>query len=101
MVANCDLSISSEELQRNIDFLKVISDANRLKILCLLKWGEMQVNDIVESLGIAQNLTSHHLKSLRESDLVATRKEGLQVYYALNKDYICQNIEFINSVFKW
>jgi len=47
------------------EYLKIIADANRLHILCLLKDGERCVCDILKSLSLPQNLVSHHLKVLR------------------------------------
>lgn len=70
------------------DYLKVISDSHRLQIICMLAAGECCVCDMHESLGIPQNLTSHHLKALREADLVKTRREGKWVHYSLDVERI-------------
>jgi ArsR family transcriptional regulator len=67
------------------DYLKVIADANRLKILCLLKDGERCVCDIYEPLALPQNLISHHLKVLKEAGLVLSRKQGKWVHYRINE----------------
>lgn len=66
------------------DYLKTISDPNRLKILTLLAEGERCVCEIHRPLDIPQNLTSHHLKALKEASLVISRKEGKWVHYSLN-----------------
>ncbi len=65
--------------------LKVIADKNRLKILCLLQAGERCVCDIWKFLDLPQNLTSHHLKVLRDAGLIDSRKEGLNVHYSIDK----------------
>ena len=67
------------------EFLKVISEKNRLKILCLLKEGEKCVCEIWQCLKLAQNLTSHHLKVLKDFGLLSSRQEGLKVIYSINK----------------
>ncbi len=70
------------------DYLKVISDPHRLQIICMLAAGERCVCDMHKSLGIPQNLTSHHLKALREAGLVKTRREGKWVHYSLDVERI-------------
>lgn len=73
------------KVSRVAGLLKVISEENRLKILCLLKEGEMCVCEIWPSLGVAQNLVSHHLKILRDSGLIKDRKVGLKVFYSIDR----------------
>ena len=65
--------------------LKIVGEENRLKILCLLQEGGLCVCEIFEKLGLAQNLTSHHLSVLKEAGLVDDKKRGLRVYYSLTK----------------
>jgi ArsR family transcriptional regulator len=65
------------------DAFKALADPTRLRIVGLLMGGEVCVCDIHRSLGIAQPKASRHLAYLKKSGLVATRKEGLWVYYRL------------------
>jgi len=81
----CKKNESTEELKGTVEFLKVVAEENRLKILCLLRSGERCVCDIWQFIDIPQNLVSHHLKVLRDFGLVDDRKEGLRVYYSINK----------------
>ena len=74
-----------KEVSQTADLLKIISEENRLKILCTLKKGERCVCDIWQDLGIPQNLASHHLKVLKDAGLINSRKEGLKVIYSINK----------------
>lgn len=62
--------------------VSVLLEPQRIKILRLLRGGELCVCEIERSLGIAQNLVSHHLRVLREARLVAARKEGQFVHYS-------------------
>ena len=77
----CNASIKSA-----LQFLRIISDENRLKILCLLNRGERCVCEIWQDLKIPQNLTSHHLKVLKNFKLLTSEKVGLKVIYKLNKE---------------
>jgi len=63
--------------------LKVLSDPNRLRIMCLLLRGERCVCEVEKELGISQQLASHHLNVLRESGLLRARKEGTSSYYTV------------------
>ena len=54
-----------KEVRQTAEFLKIIAEENRLKILCTLKAGERCVCDIWQDLNIPQNLASHHLKILK------------------------------------
>ncbi len=63
-------------------FVSVLLEPQRIKILRLLRGGERCVCEIERSLGIPQNLVSHHLRILREAGLVAARKEGQFVHYS-------------------
>ena len=71
-----------------VEFCKALADETRQKILEMLLEGEMPVNDIVEAFDISQPSISHHLGVLRQFKLVTSRKEGKQVFYALDRDNV-------------
>jgi ArsR family transcriptional regulator len=62
---------------------RAFSDRTRLRILHMLKDGELCVCDIVEVLGVPQPKASRHLAYLRKAGLVQARKDGLWNYYKL------------------
>ena len=62
---------------------RAFSDRTRLRILHLLRGGELCVCDIVDVLGVPQPKASRHLAYLRKAGLVEARKEGLWSYYKL------------------
>ena len=68
-----------------LELLKVIAEANRLKIICLLKSRERCVCEIVEALGLPHNLASHHLKVLTKAGILLKRKEGRYIHYKINR----------------
>jgi len=59
------------------------ADRTRLRILSLLRCGELCVCDLVRVIGAPQPTVSRHLAYLRRSGLVIARKEGLWMYYRL------------------
>jgi DNA-binding transcriptional ArsR family regulator len=63
--------------------LKVLSNPDRLLILCHLSQGEARVGELEEVLGIVQPTLSQQLTVLREEKLVSTRRDGKNIYYSL------------------
>jgi len=62
---------------------RALSDRTRLRILNLLRGGELCVCDLVDVLEVPQPTASRHLAYLRKVELVRSRKEGLWHYYRL------------------
>jgi ArsR family transcriptional regulator, arsenate/arsenite/antimonite-responsive transcriptional repressor len=67
-----------------VDFVfRALSDRTRLRILNLLRGGELCVCDLVDLLGVPQPTASRHLAYLRKAGLVQARKQGHWSYYRL------------------
>jgi DNA-binding transcriptional ArsR family regulator len=66
------------------DAFNAVGEPRRREILDVLAAGECPVNDLVETLGLAQPQVSKHLRVLREVGLVSVRDEGRQRMYRLN-----------------
>ena len=73
-----------------VEFCKTLADDTRQKILEMLQEGERCVSDIVAAFDMSQPTISHHLNILKRFDLVTTRKEGKQVFYAINRDTVVE-----------
>ena len=63
--------------------LKVLSDPSRLRIIDLLRQGEMTVGDIAGFLETEIATVSHHLQILKRSQFVTPRRDGKYIYYRL------------------
>ena len=63
--------------------LKVLANHDRLMLMCQLSQGEMSVGELEEQLGIRQPTLSQQLGVLRENELVATRREGKNIFYSV------------------
>jgi DNA-binding transcriptional ArsR family regulator len=62
--------------------LRLLANENRLLLLChLVAEGEMTVGALAEAVGLSQPALSQHLATLRESGLVASRREAQTVFY--------------------
>jgi DNA-binding transcriptional ArsR family regulator len=64
-------------------FLRCIGEPTRLQILELLAEGERCVGELASVLDKEQSLISHHLKALKECNIVKERQEAQKVYYKL------------------
>ena len=64
-----------------LDIFKALGDEVRLRILRSVEIAELSVAELVSVLKLPQSSVSRHLKPLRDSGLLETRREGTSVYY--------------------
>jgi DNA-binding transcriptional ArsR family regulator len=85
MLANAviELDAMRQGAQAACTLMKVLSNPDRLMLLCQLADGERNVGELEDALGIAQPTLSQQLTVLRSESLVATRREGKNIYYRL------------------
>ena len=86
------------DLKRMAKWLKVLAEPNRLLIFHFLVEGVQCNCELGESLQMAPNLISHHLRVLREAGLVNVERDaqdGRWVYYSINR----QALEELNQAF--
>ena len=79
-----DASVLEQGLDQLSSLFRLISDKTRLNILFSLADGERNVSSLCEELRLPQPTVSHHLGLLRVNNLIANRRKGKQVFYALN-----------------
>ena len=73
------------EQQRTL--LTALADPTRLQMVHLLaRTGELCVCDFTKAFDLEQPTVSHHLRILREAEIVTSRKLGVWVHYSLNRD---------------
>jgi ArsR family transcriptional regulator len=63
---------------------RAIADPSRLRILFALRDAELCVCELRDGLSITQSTLSTHLQVMRQAGMVAARKEGKWMYYALS-----------------
>ena len=66
--------------------LKSLSHPDRLLLLCQLTQGEYCVSELERLVGVGQPSLSQQLGILRKDALVATRRDGKQIYYRIASD---------------
>lgn len=80
-----DTTIDLDDMRTAADaacrLMKVLSNPDRLLLLCQLSQGELRVGELEERLHIMQPTLSQQLAVLRDEGLVATRREGKHIHY--------------------
>ena len=71
--------------RRVVDGLRAVADPLRWRVIELLAREELCVCHLVETLGAAQPLVSHHLRALRDAGLVTSDRYRYWTYYRLER----------------
>ncbi|MGK0236979.1 MAG: DNA-binding transcriptional ArsR family regulator [Candidatus Pelagisphaera sp.] len=80
--------------------MSVLSNERRLEVLCLLSEnGEMSVGALLKHLDLSQSALSQHLSKLRAERFVETRKEGLSVYYRVEREDIQKLLHLLHTLY--
>lgn len=97
MVTISQTALTEEQLDAA---LKALASAPRREILRMLtadtaspgktccSQDEMCACTLAERLGLAASTISHHTSVLRDAGLIASRKDGTWVYYAVRRDVL-------------
>lgn len=76
--------LNEETLDSEAKIFKALSDVNRLKIVQLLKEGELCACELTFALSNSQSTVSHHLSVLKNAGLIKERKEGKWSYFRIS-----------------
>jgi ArsR family transcriptional regulator len=71
--------------EKQSNLLKALSHSTRLAILDILREGEQCVCHMEATLGLRQAYISQQLMILKQSGLLETRRDGLNLYYRVIK----------------
>lgn len=81
------------------DTLKVLSNPQRLKILCSLADHELTVQQIVKQAGSSQSNVSQHLGQMRNKGILLSRNDANRVYYRIGDKRILQLIQMMQDIY--
>lgn len=83
-----DFIPSIEDSAKVAEVFKQLSDGSRIRILWILCHCEECVSNISAAVNMSDPAVSHHLKQLKQSGLVVSRREGKEIYYKIsNSEY--------------
>lgn len=80
------------------EICRTLGSAARIEILNALRNREKTVTEITEALKLRQANVSQHLAVLRQRRVVATRKDGTNIYYRISNPKIIQACELMRQV---
>lgn len=87
--------LSDEALELVARRFAVLAEPMRLRLIQALFEGEKHVNALVEETGGTQANISRHLQTLTHAHILSRRKEGLQVFYAIEDQSIYKLCELV------
>jgi ArsR family transcriptional regulator len=87
--------LSNEALELVARRFGVLAEPMRLRLIQALFSGERNVTDLVGATGGTQANVSRHLQTLTTANILARRKEGLQVFYAIADPSIAKLCELV------
>lgn len=70
-----------DDFQTIVEIFRQLGDTTRIRIFFLLCYCEECVINISSMLDMSSPAVSHHLRPLRNSGLIVSRREGKEVYY--------------------
>lgn len=79
--------------------LALLTNTNRLMVLCHLLEGEQSVGALQGHLDLSQSALSQHLARLREAEIVRTRRDKQTIYYSIADPRTYQMIEALYRIY--
>ena len=83
---------AEENFQTVAALMKQLNDPSRLRIFWILCHVEECVIDIAAMAGMSSPAVSHHLRNLKASGLIVSRREGKEMYYKAADTDIAQKL---------
>lgn len=81
------------------EFFKALAHPLRIAVLDALRHGELGVNELSNLLQVEQSTLSQQLAVLRGRNIVAGRKEGLNVYYSVRDRAVFRLLDVAKEIF--
>jgi DNA-binding transcriptional ArsR family regulator len=80
--------------------LRGLANEQRLQILCLLSENnEMSVGELMQYLDLSQSALSQHLAKLKADNFVSSRKDGLSVFYKVERQDILEILHLLHGLY--
>ena len=94
-----DLIGRSENIREASAAMQAMAHPLRLKILCLVGSQELSVLEIVDAVGTSQSNISQHLAVLRDTGILAARKDANKVFYRIGDPRVLKMIALTREIF--
>ena len=97
------IKMEIEKMEANADqatrLLTAMANSKRLLILCNLLEHEMNVTELGEKVGLGPSPLSQHLSKLRDEGLVATRREGVSIFYRISNSDAARILGVLHEIY--
>lgn len=87
-LTDLDRELMRSRAREAAKLVRMLSNEDRLLLLCQLTKGEQSVSELEAQLGIAQPTLSQQLGVLRTEGMVATRRDGKRIFYSVSNPNI-------------
>ena len=91
-------NMEQELYKCHADMCKVFSHPTRLAILNTLREEEMAVSELAERLSVSVGNLSQHLNMMKQRRVLASRKDGNNVYYRLGNPKMLKAFDLIREI---
>jgi ArsR family transcriptional regulator len=81
-------------------FFQALAHPTRIALIERLREGEVSVGQLCEQLGAEQANVSQHLAILKAKNIVVSRKDGNQVFYALRDPLLNDVLDIVRRYFQ-
>ena len=98
-VTNLDFARLEPQIFEAARLMEMLSHPARLRILSTMLGGEKNVQDLAMSASLSQPAMSHHLRKLRDSELVNTRRDKQTIYYSLKGAHVAAVLEVLHGLY--
>lgn len=88
------------KLKKLQQVFQTLSDYNRLAIIKAIGDKECSVGEIVKTVKLSQPLVSHHLRVLRDSSILETKRNGPFIYYFVLDIKLLYAIDLFIEIFE-
>lgn len=87
------------KIEKACGCLKALAHPIRLQVLCALREGEKNVQQLEQLIGTTQANISQHLGQMRDRDILVTRKEGNQVFYSVRDNRMFEFVDLLQAIY--
>ena len=94
-----DITALEPKIAKAAKLMEMLSQPARLRLMCILLDGEQSVLSLACSASLSQPAMSHHLKKLRDAELVETRRDGQTIYYSVKGIEVMEVITVLHRLY--
>ena len=90
--------MNNQRIKLEADFLSVLAQPTRLRILYFLRDGERCACEINPSMPEDTSVISRHLVKMREAGILESRREGVSIYYKIREPRVFRILELVDEL---